>query len=151
MFRALVLIGSLTLSSLAQASPPQGLVLVEGARGVSPTVRSLEAAIQAAGLTLIAKVDHGEAARNAGQELRPTVLLIFGNPKAGTPVMQASQTAGIDLPLKVLIYQDEAGKTQLAYNDPAWIAARHSAEAAPTLPKMAQALPALVSTAAAPE
>jgi uncharacterized protein (DUF302 family) len=80
-------------------------------------------------MAVLARVDHAAAAAKAGMDLRPTEVLIFGNPKGGTPLMQAAQTIGIDLPLKALVWQDSAGKTWLAYNDPNWIASRHRAEA----------------------
>jgi uncharacterized protein (DUF302 family) len=77
------------------------------------------------GITILARIDHAAAAAKVGLSLRPTEVLIFGNPKAGTPLMEIAQTVAIDLPLKALVYQDELGKTWIAYNDPAWIAKRH--------------------------
>jgi len=88
----------------------------------------LAAAVTKRGITVLARIDHAAAAAKAGMTLRPTEVLIFGNPQAGTPLMQAVQTIGIDLPLKALVWQDEAGKTWLAYNDPTWLARRHGAE-----------------------
>ena len=85
----------------------------------------LEGEIRAKGLNVFARIDHAAGAAEAGLELRPTNLIIFGNARGGTPLMQASQTAGIDLPSKVLVWQDTAGKTWLSYNDPSWIAQRH--------------------------
>ena len=79
-------------------------------------------------MTILARIDHAAAAANVGMALRPTEVLIFGNPLAGTPLMQAAQTIGIDLPLKALVWQDDAGKTWLAYNDPTWLARRHGAD-----------------------
>jgi uncharacterized protein (DUF302 family) len=76
---------------------------------------------------VFAWIDHAEGATAVGLPLRPTEVLIFGNAKGGTPLMQAVQTTGIDLPLKALVWQDAAGDTWLSYNDPAWIAARHGA------------------------
>ena len=102
-----------------------GLVTIESRENVKATIDRLEAAAKAKGMTIFARVDHGAGAAAAGLELRPTELLIFGNAKGGTPLMQAQQTIGIDLPLKALAWQDAAGKTWLSYNDPAWLAARH--------------------------
>jgi uncharacterized protein (DUF302 family) len=85
----------------------------------------LEAEIRSKGLTIFAKIDHAEGAAEVGLTLRPTGLIIFGNARGGTPLMQAAQTAGIDLPLKILIWEDTAGKTRLSYNEPSWIAQRH--------------------------
>ncbi len=73
-------------------------------------------------MTILARIDHAAAAAKVGMTLRPTEVLIFGDPLAGTPLMQAAQTLGIDLPLKALVWQDDAGKTWVAYNDPTWLA-----------------------------
>ena len=108
----------------------------------------LEAEIRAKGLNVFARVDHAAGAEEAGLELRPTNLIIFGNARGGTPLMQASQTAGIDLPLKVLVWQDAAGKTWLSYNEPSWIAQRHHLGIkAEIVDKMAAALSAMSRTA----
>jgi uncharacterized protein (DUF302 family) len=82
--------------------------------------------IKARGIPLVAKVDHAEAAAEVGMSLRPTLLLIFGNPKTGTPLMQAARTMGIDLPLKLLVWEDSTGHTNLSYNDVEWLARRHN-------------------------
>jgi uncharacterized protein (DUF302 family) len=76
-------------------------------------------------MTVFARIDHAAGAAEVGLPLRPTELLIFGNAKGGTPLMQAEQVIGIDLPLKALVWQDEAGVTWLSYNDPTWLARRH--------------------------
>lgn len=88
----------------------------------------LEAAVRAKGMTVFARIDHAAGAAEAGLSLRPTELLIFGNARGGTPVMQALQTMGIDLPLKALVWQDAAGDTWLSWNEPAWLARRHGSE-----------------------
>lgn len=102
-----------------------GLTKVESRFGAKETMDRLEAEVKAKGLTVFARVDHAGGAAAVGMELRPTEVLIFGNACGGTPLMQSNQTAGIDLPLKALVYQDAAGKVWLAYNDPDWIAQRH--------------------------
>jgi uncharacterized protein (DUF302 family) len=102
-----------------------GLTTIASAHGPAETVRRFEAALQDKGMTLFARIDHAAGATEAGLRLRPTVLLIFGNAKAGTPLMQADQTIGIDLPLKALVWQDAVGKTFLSYNEPRWLAQRH--------------------------
>jgi uncharacterized protein (DUF302 family) len=110
-----------------------GLISLPSRHDVAETARRLRAAVQGAGLMIFAEVDHGQNAVDAGMALRPTLLLIFGNGRGGTPVMQARQQAGIDLPLKALIWRDEAGQTWLTYNDAGWIAERHGlGEAADT-------------------
>jgi uncharacterized protein (DUF302 family) len=85
----------------------------------------LEAEVKAKGMTVFARIDHAAGATAAGLPLRPTEVLIFGNAKAGTPLMQSVQTIGIDLPLKALVWQNASGDTWLSYNDPAWLAQRH--------------------------
>ncbi|HVA10373.1 MAG TPA: DUF302 domain-containing protein [Acidimicrobiales bacterium] len=103
----------------------QGLTTVESRFPVAETIERLANAALAAGLLIFARIDHAQGALDAGMALRPTVLLIFGNPKGGTPLMQDRQTAGIDLPVKALAWEDETGRVWLTYNDAAWIADRH--------------------------
>ena len=85
----------------------------------------LETEIQAKGMKVFARIDHAAGAAEVGLTLRPTELIIFGNARGGTPLMQSVQTVGIDLPLKALVWEDTAGKTWLSYNEPSWIARRH--------------------------
>src|SRR5499425_3873472 len=109
----------------AHAMAADGLTTIPSSYGPKETMDRLEAEIKAKGMTVFARVDHAAGAAQAGLSLRPTEVLLFGNARAGTPLMQANQTIGIDLPLKALIWTDAAGKTWLAYNDPAWLAKRH--------------------------
>jgi uncharacterized protein (DUF302 family) len=102
-----------------------GLITIRSAFGPEETMNRLEAEVRAKGLTVFAHVDHAAGAKAVGMPLRPTDLLIFGNAKGGTPLMQAEQTIGIDLPLKALVWQDAAGVTWLSYNDPYFLAQRH--------------------------
>ena len=102
-----------------------GLVTIQSRRSVKATIDSLEASLKENGVNIFARIDHAAGAASAGMALRPTELLIFGNPRAGTPLMQAKQTMGIDLPLKVLAWEDANGSVWVTYNDPAWLAARH--------------------------
>lgn len=102
-----------------------GLITVPSAHSVKDTIDRLEADLKSKGMTVFARIDHAAGAQGAGLALRPTELLIFGNAKAGTPLMQSRQTIGIDLPLKALAFEDSAGKVWLSYNDPIWLAARH--------------------------
>ena len=102
-----------------------GLITVRSAFGPQETMERLEADVRAKGMTVFAHVDHAAGASAVGLPLRPTDLLIFGAAKGGTPLMQAQQTIGIDLPLKALVWQDEQGATFLSYNDPAYLAGRH--------------------------
>ena len=105
--------------------PANGLVTLASVHDFATTLDRLTAALAAKGVTLFARIDHAAGAASVGLPLRPTTLVMFGNPAAGTPLMQAAQTAGIDLPLKALVWQNVDGTTQLTYNDPTWIAARH--------------------------
>ena len=105
--------------------PVQGLMTVKSSHAPDETMRRLEAAVKAKGLTVFARIDHAKGASATGLSLQPTQVLIFGNAKGGTPLMQGVQTIGIDLPLKALVWQDAASETWLSWNDPAWLAARH--------------------------
>jgi|SRR5271156_4225206 len=102
-----------------------GLITIASNFPVRETIERLSARVTSLELTIFARVDHAAAAAQVGMPLRPTELLIFGNPKGGTPLMQDQQTAGIDLPVKALAWEDANGKVWLAYNDPAWLAQRH--------------------------
>ncbi|WP_076858090.1 DUF302 domain-containing protein [Bradyrhizobium mercantei] len=102
-----------------------GLISLRSNVGPKQTADRLKAELEASGLTLFAQIDHAAGAAAAGLALRPTEVFVFGNAKGGTPLMQAAQTIGIDLPLKALVWQDEAGDCWLSYNDPAWLAERH--------------------------
>ncbi len=103
-----------------------GLTTVPSRHDVKVTIDRLEVAAKAKGMTIFARIDHAAGAISVGLTLRPTELLIFGNAKGGTPLMQLQQTIGIDLPLKALAWEDAAGKTWLSYNEPAWLASRHA-------------------------
>jgi uncharacterized protein (DUF302 family) len=129
-----------------------GLITVPSAFGPKETMDRLEAEIRARGMTVFARIDHAAGAAQAGLPLRPTELLIFGNAKGGTPLMQSRQTIGIDLPLRALVWQDASAKTWLSYNDPAWLAKRHGLghEVETVVSGMAVALSAVARTATSP-
>ncbi len=104
----------------------------------------LQAEIRAKGMTVFARIDHAAGAAEVGLTLAPTELIIFGNARGGTLLMQSVQTVGIDLPLKALVWEDTAGTTWLSYNEPSWIARRHGvANAEPVVAKMTAALSAM--------
>ncbi|PSJ64094.1 DUF302 domain-containing protein [Pseudaminobacter soli (ex Li et al. 2025)] len=128
-----------------------GLITVRSAFGPKETMNRLEAEVRAKGLTVFAHIDHAAGAAEAGLQLRPTDLIIFGNAKGGTPLMQSVQTIGIDLPLKALVWQDASGNTWLSYNDLAWLAKRHGVgqEVQPTIEALRTALSALAKKATA--
>ena len=102
-----------------------GIASKPSTHSVDDTVAKLKSLLDAKGVMIFTIVDHSGEAAKVGLKMRPTKLVIFGNPKAGTPLMQAGQTIGIDLPLKALVWQDAAGKTQVSYNEPGWLARRH--------------------------
>ncbi len=110
----------------------------------------LGAEIHAQGMDVFARIDHAAAAAKAGLTLAPTELMIFGNPRAGTPLMQIAPTAGIDLPLKALAWQDDAGRSWLSYTEPVWIAQRHGlgADGAEAAKRMSAAVSLLARSAA---
>ena len=111
------------------ATPP-GLISVKSSLPVKESVDKLVHLVESKGLTVFCRVDHAAGAATAGMQLRPTTVVIFGNAKGGTPLMQAAQTIGIDLPLKVLAWEDASGQTWLSYNDPVWLTERHGIRAA---------------------
>jgi len=122
----------------------EGLTTILSNFGPKDTMDRLETEIRAQRITVFARIDHAAGAVEAGLTLRPTELLIFGNPRAGTPLMQSVQTIGIDLPLKVLVWQDVSGKTWLSYNEPSWLAKRHGA--GPETDKAVGAMSAMLGT-----
>ena len=135
--------------SVQDAPLQDGLITKQSAHSVEITIDRLEAAVKAKGLNVFARVDHQQNAAGMGLEMRPETLLIFGNPKIGTPLMIASPSVGIDLPVKALAYEDEGGKVYLVYNDPAYLKARHKIKGGDgPLAKMAGALDGLTNHAA---
>ena len=134
----------------------QGLTTIQSNFGPKDTMNRLEAAVQAKGMTVFARIDHAAGATAAGLTLRPTEVLIFGNAKGGTPLMNSVQTIGLDLPLRALVWQDASGNTWLSYNDPAWndpawLAKQHGigAETEPAVNNMTAALSTVAKAAAA--
>jgi uncharacterized protein (DUF302 family) len=129
-----------------------GLITIKSSFGPEETMKRLEAEVHARGMIVFAHVDHAAGAAAVSLPLRPTDLLIFGNAKGGTPLMQSVQTIGIDLPMKALVWQDASGTTWLSYNDPAYLARRHglddSANAAVTA--MSNGLKAIATKATTP-
>ena len=121
----LVLLLSALLITPAMAAV-EGLIRLQSPDSVDVTAQRLEKALTVKGLRIMARIDHHKAAAKVDKDLRPTRLFIFGNPLAGTPLMQCSQTIGIDLPQKMLVYEDKDGKVWIAYNAPAYLAKRHN-------------------------
>jgi uncharacterized protein (DUF302 family) len=113
--------GEIEMASKAES----GIVTIASHQSVDRTVQELEGILRAKGVKLFALVDHSGEAEKAGMQMRPTKLLIFGNPKAGTPLMIASPSIAIDLPLKILVWEDAAAKVWISYNAPQYLQARH--------------------------
>jgi uncharacterized protein (DUF302 family) len=146
-----------TLVQAQAAAPPEatptaeGLVVMESPRSVAETQAQLEAALEANGFIVVAIVDHAQNAAEAGLELRPTRVILFGNPEAGTPLMQSAQTVAIDLPQKMLLWEDEDGRVFVAYNDPVYLAERHGLSGMDEmLGNIRNALDSLAAAATAP-
>ena len=119
----------------------EGLVSVKSVHTVSVTADRLENVLKNKGMTVFTRIDHAAGAEKVGKTLRPTELVIFGNPKVGTPLMQCSQSIAIDLPQKALIWKDEKGQVWLSYNDPKYLAKRHNTRGCDAvLKKVANAL-----------
>lgn len=135
---------------LYSANAAEGVITLQSPHGVVETMDRVESAVTARALTVFARIDHAAGANSVGMPMRPTLLLIFGNAQGGTPLMQCSQTAGIDLPLKILVWQDAAARVWLGYNDPAFLAKRHEAEGCPAAQNLREALAGLAAAAITP-
>jgi uncharacterized protein (DUF302 family) len=140
----LVLLGHALMAHAAD-----GLVAVKSPHSAQETMNRLEASVKERGLNVFVRIDHAAGAMKVGKTLRPTELLIFGNPQGGTPLMECAQTAGIDLPLKALVWQDETAQVWLGYNDPAFLAQRHGVAACPVVENLRKALSGLAETVVA--
>jgi len=126
-----------------------GMTSIRSSFGPKETIDRLEAEIRGKGMEVFVRIDHAAGAAKVGLTLAPTELIIFGNARGGTPLMQSVQTVGIDLPLKILVWQDTADKTWLSYNEPSWIAQRHGVVGAEsTTDKLAELLVTITREAA---
>ena len=126
----------------------EGLTTIASSHDPKETIDRLETEIRAKGMKVFARIDHAAGAAEVGLTLRPTELIIFGNARAGTPLMQSEQTIGIDLPLRALVWEDAAGKTWLSYNEPSWIMGRHGVRNVEQMIKMGTVLSAIARKAA---
>jgi len=133
----------------SDAMAAEGLITIGSRFDFHTTIEKLDQSIASNGMALLARIDHAEGAGLAGLPLRPTVVLIFGNAKAGTPLMQASRPIGIDLPLKILVWEDDDGQTKMTYTDVEWLAKRHAVPEGlfPIVQKMKHALDEVLSSA----
>ena len=126
----------------------EGLRMLPSKHDPAQTLERLEAAILRHGFKIAARIDHQAMAAAVGIKVRPTVVMMFGSPQAGAPTLQTVQTLAIDLPLKILIWQDEKGATNLAYNDAAWLLARHGLADANAVEIMNEVMANIVGEAA---
>jgi len=137
-------------SDMGDTPKVQGMIVIKSANSVKVTLDKLEAVLKKKGITIVTRWSHDVGAKKVGIKLRPTELLIFGNPKLGSHFFTSRQTSGIDLPLKALAWQDEKGQVWLGYNDPAYIATRHKiTDRSEIVAKMTGALRKLTSIAVA--
>ena len=120
-FFTIIAVLLLTTSTYADS----GLISEKSAHDVKTTADRLEGLLKQKGMKVFIRINHAQGAQKIGKELRPTELIIFGNPKVGTPLMQCAQSVAIDLPQKALIWQDAQGQVWLSYNDPNYLVERH--------------------------
>jgi len=136
---------------VSAAAAGNGLISVKSSHDVEATADRLENILNQKGMTVFIRINHSAGARKVAKTLRPTELVVFGNPKVGTPLMQCSQTVGIDLPQKALVWQDDKGQVWLSYNDPNYLDQRHGlAECAQVIKKVEKALSNFAKAATMP-
>ncbi len=136
----------------SHAFADEGLITVKSHHDAKTTANRLVRALEAKGMKIFVRIDFSEGAKSVGENLRPTELVVFGNPKMGTKLMQCNQTVGIDLPMKALIWKDKQGQVWVSYNDPEYLADRHDVEdcGKAVVLKMRQALKNFVAAATRP-
>ena len=140
-----------TLFIISTASAGDGLISVKSSHDVKVTADRLENILNQKGMTVFIRINHSAGAQKVGKKLRPTELVVFGNPKVGTPLMQCSQSVAIDLPQKALIWQDDKGQAWLTYNDPNYLAQRHGlSECTEVIKKVEKALSNFAKAATMP-
>ena len=147
-FRSLLAVALVSVAALASAA--DGLIAVKSPHSAAVTMNRFEDIAKQRGLMVFARVDHAAGAAKVGKMLRPTEVLIFGNPQGGTPLMECAQSAGIDLPLKALVWEDASAQVWVGYNDPAYLAQRHGAAQCPVVENLTKALSSLAGAAVVP-
>ena len=146
---SLKLIFTCLLLTTASAFAADGLIALKSSYSAKDTMNRFEDIAKQRGLNIFARIDHAAGAAKIGKTLRPTEVLIFGNPQGGTPLMECAQSAGIDLPLKALVWEDAQGQVWLGYNDPAFLGKRHEASDCPAVGGLTKALAGLAEAALA--
>ncbi len=153
MKRIFVLVNTLVAVALCALAPSvfaaDGMIEVRSPHSAKETMDKLEGVVKQRGLNVFARIDHAGGALKIGKTLRPTELLIFGSPQGGTPLMECAQSAGIDLPLKGLVWEDASGQVWVGYNDPAFLAQRHGAASCPVVENLRKALGGIVEAVVA--
>lgn len=144
-----ILAGIAAIAISAHTTAAEGLLMVKSPYGPEETMDRLETEVKDRGLNVFARIDHAAGAARIGKSLRPTELLIFGNPKGGTPFMECAQSVGIDLPLKAMVLEDVSSTTLIAYNDPVYLAQRHGVAECGVVPNLQKALEAIVESTVA--
>ena len=122
----MLLLMALTIAVMAPARADDGLIVKKSDFGVTKTLDRLGIALERKGITIFARINHEKGARSVGLELEPMEVLLFGNPKLGTPLMQSNPAIGLDLPLKAVVWRDKNGTVMLAYTNPSWLAQRYN-------------------------
>ena len=149
-FALITALAAIVLFALAPSVfAADGLIAVKSPHSAKDTMDKLEGIVKQRGLNVFARIDHAGGAIKIGKTLRPTELLIFGNPQGGTPLMECAQSAGIDLPLKALVWEDASAQVWLGYNDPAFLAQRHGAANCPAVENLRKALSGIADAAVA--
>ena len=143
-----VLLAALLVSLASLASAADGLIALKSPHSAADTMNRFEELAKQRGLIVFARIDHAAGAAKVGKTLRPTEVLIFGNPKGGTPFMECAQSVGIDLPMKALVWEDASAQVWLGYNDPQYLAERHGArDCGPMVQNLRKALAGLAQEA----
>ena len=143
----LTLFASALLVISASAFCAEGMVTMKSPYDARQTMDRLETVVKQRGLTVFARIDHAAGASKVGATLRPTEVLIFGNPQGGTPFMACAQSVGVDLPLKALVWEDESSQVWLGYNDPVYLAKRHEVAGCAVAGKLRNALESISEAA----
>jgi uncharacterized protein (DUF302 family) len=149
MTRSLLFVFASLLALSSAAFGADGLVAIKSPFSAKETMDRFEQNAKQRGLNVFARIDHAAGAAKIGKTLRPTEVLIFGNPQGGTPLMECAQSVGIDLPLKALVWEDAQGQVWLGYNDPAYLAQRHGVDQCPAVGGLSRALSGLAEATVA--
>ena len=145
-----LLLATFLVSLASLASAADGLIAVKSPHSAANTMNRFEELAKQRGLIVFARIDHAAGAAKVGKTLRPTEVLIFGNPKGGTPFMECAQSVGIDLPMKALVWEDASAQVWLGYNDPAFMAQRHGVAQCPVVENLRKALSGLAEATVEP-